>query len=62
MAITKVWIEDGCTSCALCEDTCPDVFELDDVSTVKEGADFSANEDGIKESAENCPVDVIKYK
>jgi ferredoxin len=62
MAITKVWIEDGCTACALCEDTCPDVFELQDLSTVIEGADFSANEDGIKEAADNCPVDVIKYK
>ncbi len=62
MAITKVWIEDGCTACALCEDTCPDVFELQDLSTVIEDADFSANEDGIKEAADNCPVDVIKYK
>jgi ferredoxin len=62
MAIQKVWIEDGCTSCGLCEETCPDVFELDDVSTVKNGADFAANENDIKDAAENCPVDVIKYK
>lgn len=62
MAIKKVWIEEGCTSCALCEDTCPEVFELDDVSEVKEGVDYSQYEDEIKESAENCPVEVIKFE
>ncbi len=62
MAITKVWIEDGCTACGLCEDTCPDVFELEDVAVVKSGADFNANEDCIKESADECPVEVIKYE
>jgi len=62
MAITKVWIEDGCISCGLCSDICPDVFELEDIAVVKEGADLSANEDLIRESAENCPVEVIKYE
>jgi ferredoxin len=62
MAITKVWIEEGCTSCGVCEDLCPDVFEIDDVAEVKADADFSANEDCIQESAEECPVEVIKFK
>ena len=62
MAITKVWIEDGCTSCGLCEGIAPEVFEIDDVSEVIEGADFNANEEEIKESAEECPVEVIKYE
>jgi ferredoxin len=62
MAIKKVWIEDGCTSCALCEDLCPDVFEMPDEAEVKEGADFSAHEDAIKEAAESCPAEVIKYE
>lgn len=61
MAITKVWVEDGCTSCGLCEGSAPEVFEIDDVSEVIEGADFSAYEDEIKEAAEECPVEVIKY-
>ena len=61
MAITKVWIEDGCTACGLCEDLCPDVFVLEDEAQVKEDADFSANEECIKESAEECPVEVIKF-
>jgi ferredoxin len=62
MAITKVWVEDGCTACGLCSDICPEVFELKDVSTVIEGVDFSKYEAGIKEAAENCPVEVIKYE
>lgn len=62
MAIKKVWIEDGCTSCGLCEDTCPDVFEMHDEAIVKEGVDFSKFEEGIKESAEDCPAEVIKFE
>ena len=61
MAITKVWVEEGCTSCGLCEDTCPEVFEIDDFSEVKSGAVFDGNEDEIEEAAESCPVEVIKF-
>ena len=62
MAITKVWVEEGCTSCGLCEGTAPEVFEIDDVSEVIEGATFSEFEDEIKEAAEDCPVEVIKFE
>ncbi|RKY29267.1 MAG: ferredoxin [Planctomycetota bacterium] len=62
MSISRVWIEEGCTGCGLCEETCPDVFKVDDVSVVVEGADFSKYEELIKEAAENCPVEVIKYE
>lgn len=62
MAISKVWIIEGCISCGLCSDICPDVFELEDVAVVRPEADFPANEDGIKESADSCPVEVIKYE
>jgi len=41
MAISKVWIEDGCTSCGLCEDICPEVFKVEDIATVKEGVNFN---------------------
>ncbi len=61
MAINKVWIEDGCTACGLCSDLCPEVFELKDVATVIQGINFSDYEGSIKEAAENCPVEVIKY-
>jgi ferredoxin len=63
MAITKVWIEDGCTACGLCIDICPEVFELpDDIAIVNESADFSEHEDEIKDAADGCPVEVIHFE
>ena len=62
MAISKVWIEDGCTACGLCESICPEVFKLEDLATVIPGADFNSNETQIIEAAESCPVEVIKYE
>jgi len=62
MAIKKVWIEDGCTACGLCEDTCPDVFYMEDLAEVKKGIDYSEFESDIEEAAEGCPVEVIKFE
>lgn len=62
MAIKKVWIEEGCTACGLCVDLCPEVFELDDEASVKKDVDLNANEACIKEAAESCPVEVIKFE
>lgn len=61
MSVNKVWIEDGCTACGLCTDICPEVFEMQDLATVKTGVNYSDYEPQIKEAAENCPVEVIKY-
>jgi ferredoxin len=61
MAIKKVWIEEGCSACGLCESICPEVFKLEETATVIPNADFSEYESGIKEAAESCPVEVIKY-
>ena len=62
MAISRVWIEDGCISCGMAEDICPEVFKVVDSNTVIEGADLSSFEAKIKEAAESCPVDVIMYE
>ena len=70
MAISRVWIEDGCLSCGVAESICPEVFkvvenddfEVVDSNTVIEGVDLSKFEAKIKEAAESCPVDVIKYE
>ena len=62
MAITSVWIEDGCTSCGLCESLCPEVFEMPDEAIVKAGVNLFANEDSTKEAAESCPVEVIHFE
>lgn len=61
MAITKVWIEEGCISCGSCEQICPEVFKLEDLSTVIKGVNYSDYEAKIKEAVENCPAEVIKY-
>jgi len=62
MSITRVWIEEDCTSCGLCESECPEVFELDDIAVVNNNANFLEFEEEIIEAAENCPVEVIKYE
>ncbi|OGB90114.1 4Fe-4S ferredoxin [candidate division WOR-1 bacterium RIFCSPHIGHO2_01_FULL_53_15] len=59
MAISKVEIIDGCISCGVCEQTCPEVFEMPDIARVKAGVNFNQFEDKIKESAGACPVSVI---
>jgi len=59
MAITSVVIEEGCTACGLCEDICPEVFSVDDVSVVNDDADLNEYEDEIRQAAEECPVEVI---
>ena len=50
-----------CIGCALCEEICPDVFEMDDgeeVAIVKEGS--SCDDAGCCEEAkEECPVEAI---
>jgi len=61
MAITKVWIEEGCTSCGLCEEICPEVFKQEDQAIVIEGINYADYEAKIKEAAESCPVEVIKF-
>ena len=62
MAITRVWIEEGCISCGMSEDSYPEIFKVKEVATVIEGVDYSAFEEKIREAAKGCPVDVIKYE
>lgn len=56
----KVRIEESCTACGLCVDTCPEVFEMGDeraeviVDVVP--AEF---EDAVQQAADECPVEAI---
>ena len=61
MAISMVWIEEGCISCGLCEEICPEVFKLEEQAVVIEGVNYSDYEKKIKEAAESCPSEVIKF-
>lgn len=62
MAIKKVWIEEGCTSCGVCESVCPDVFEMPDEAQVIAGADLVANDECIRDAADSCPVEIIRFE
>ena len=63
MTITRVWIEEGCISCGNSEDNCPEVFKVkDEGAVVLEGINYSGLEEKIKQAAEFCPVEVIKYE
>ena len=56
----KVKIEDTCTSCGLCVDTCPEVFEMGpDMATVIVGEVSPEHEDTVQQAADECPVEAI---
>jgi ferredoxin len=63
-AIRKVWIEEGCISCSLCQDICADVFQVEDGldCVIRENAPthFAAKDEEIREAVQDCPVEVIK--
>ncbi len=56
----KVTIEETCTACGMCVDTCPDVFEMGDeyaeVIVDPVPAEFEAL---TQQAADECPVDAI---
>jgi ferredoxin len=53
--------KDVCTGCGLCVDTCPDVFEMQDIVAVAKVAEIPASaEDCAKQAASDCPVEAIK--
>jgi len=63
MGIRKVWIvEEDCSGDAICEDTCPEVFEVNDIAKIKKGVDLDEYEEEIKEAAEECPTECIEYE
>jgi ferredoxin len=57
----KVWIEPGCITCGACEFVAPEVFEVTDMSHVKEQVDLETHSNAIELAAQSCPVNVIKY-
>lgn len=67
MSIKRVWIIEGCISCNLCEDLCPEVFEVpagDTSRTVKGHEKLLVKADlglqsKIGEAVDSCPVEVI---
>jgi ferredoxin len=63
MPLQKVLIDDTCTACQLCIDSCPDVFEMgDEFAQVIQSADLKTHEKCIRDAAEDCPVGAIKIE
>jgi ferredoxin len=58
----KPTIQPGCIGCGLCEAIAPEVFEVRNVSRVKEGAQYDQYKDKIKKAELSCPVGVIRYE
>lgn len=60
-SVSKVWIEPGCIVCDACEGIFPEVFEVtSDTCVIRPDAPLT-NGLLIKEAAEACPVEVIKF-
>ena len=56
----KARIEDTCTACGLCVDTCPEVFDMgDDIAIVKVTEIPAQLEDSAQQAADECPVEAI---
>ena len=56
-------MEDLCTGCGLCVDSCPGVFEMSgDKATVKVDSVPDDSIECSKEAASNCPVEAIKVE
>jgi ferredoxin len=56
----KVRIDDTCTACGLCSDTCPEVFELGDETAQVIVDEVPAEyEDAVEQAADECPVEAI---
>jgi ferredoxin len=54
--------EELCTGCGLCEETCPDIFKMDedkDVAAVIKTDYDEYDEECIQEAVESCPSEAI---
>ncbi len=54
--------EELCTGCGLCEETCPDIFKMDedkDVAAVIKNDYDEYDEECIQEAVESCPSEAI---
>ena len=56
----KVRIEDSCTACGLCVDTCPEVFEIgDEIAEVIVDNVPPELEEIAQQTSDECPVEAI---
>ncbi len=57
----EIFVNDDCSACGICEDICPEVFELgDEKAEVKVNPVPSEHEESVREAAEECPTESIE--
>ncbi len=57
----EVRVNDECSACGVCEDICPEVFELgDEKAEVKVNPVPPEHEEKCREAAEECPSEAIE--
>jgi ferredoxin len=58
--VMKARIQDTCTACGLCCDTCPEVFEMgDDMAVVIIDEVPEVHHETARQAADECPVEAI---
>ncbi len=56
----RVRIDDACTGCSLCCDSCPEVFEMgDEMAEVSIDPIPTDQASLVQEAADECPVEAI---
>jgi ferredoxin len=56
----RVRIEDTCTACEQCVETCPEVFQMgDQIAEVAVDEVPAEYEDTVQQAADECPVEAI---
>jgi ferredoxin len=56
----KAIVEDSCTQCGLCIDTCPEVFEMGSDQALVIVDEVPAElQDLVEQAADECPVEAI---
>ena len=56
----KAKVDDSCTACGLCVETCPEVFQMgDEIAEVIVDDVPPQYEDAAQQAADECPVEAI---
>jgi len=56
----KVRIEDNCTACGMCVDSCPEIFEMgDDIAEVTTEQVPPGLEESVQQASDECPAESI---
>jgi ferredoxin len=59
----KVRIDDSCTACGLCVETCSEVFQMsDETAEVIVDEVPPQFEDAVQQAADECPVEAIEVE